>query len=124
MKKHAVDIKHLRNRLNASSVRRRKHIRYLFDQALYTEKLIKSKPLAVMFTPGLENSGYAWEILRQFNRQLVRADGRSWGFTNSLARYPADKVTVIVLSNIETAGANKIADKLSAIVFGEKYENP
>lgn len=95
---------------------------YLFDQALYTGKLLKPETLAAMFKPGIENTGYAWEIYRQFNRQLVRADGRSWGFSNSLTRYPADKVTVIVLSNIESAGAHKIADNLGAIVFGERYD--
>jgi hypothetical protein len=30
----------------------------------------------------------------------------------------------IVLSNIGTAGGHKIADDLSALVFGEKPENP
>lgn len=97
---------------------------YLFDQALYGGKLLKPETLAAMFKPGLENSGYAWEIYRQSNRQLIRADGRSWGFSNSLVRYPDDKVTVIVLSNIETAGAHKIADNLGAIVFGERYDKP
>lgn len=93
---------------------------YLWDQALYTEKLVQEKTLRRIFTPGLENSGYGWEIFEQKNRRLVRADGRSFGFSTSLARYPAEKVTVIVLSNIDSAGASKIADELSAILFGEK----
>jgi DNA-directed RNA polymerase specialized sigma24 family protein len=42
---------------------------------------------------------------------------------DSLTRYPADKVTVIVLSNIETASANKIADKLGAMMFGVRPES-
>lgn len=96
---------------------------YLFDQALYSRKLVRPETLAAMFKPGLENAGYAWEIYRHLNRRVVRADGRSWGFSNSLALYPADKVTIIVLSNIETAGANKIADNLAAIVFGEKRQD-
>jgi CubicO group peptidase (beta-lactamase class C family) len=97
---------------------------YLWDQAFYTEKLLKKASLATMFTSGLENFAYAWDSLRQYNRPFIRADGRSFGFSNSLARYPDDKVTVIVLSNIETAGADKIADNLAAIIFGEKYEDP
>ncbi len=97
---------------------------YLFDQALYTEKILKQKTLAAMFTPGLENFGYAWDSLQQFDRRLIRADGRSFGFSTSMMRYPSDQVTVIVLSNIETAGADKIADALGAIIFGQKYEPP
>jgi len=90
---------------------------YLWDQALYTEKLVKQKILNQIFTPGLENFGYGWEILLQKNRRLIRSDGRSFGFSNSIVRYPAEKVTVIVLSNIDTAGASKIADDLSALIF-------
>jgi len=97
---------------------------YLWEQAYYTEKLLKQKSLTAMFTPGLEDFGYGWDILRKYNRQLIRADGRSFGFSTSLTRYTADKVTVIVLSNIETAGAHKIADNLGAIIFGEKVEMP
>lgn len=96
---------------------------YLWDQALYTERLVKEKTLKRIFTPGLENSGFGWEIFEQNHRLLVRADGRSFGFSNSLVRYPAEKVTVVVLSNIDTAGAAKIADDLSAIVLGEKYQS-
>lgn len=93
---------------------------YLWEQALQTEKLLKQSSLAAMFTPGLEDYGYAWEISRRHNRQIIRADGRSFGFSTSLARYPNEKVTIIVLSNLETAGADKIADALAAIIFGER----
>jgi CubicO group peptidase (beta-lactamase class C family) len=93
---------------------------YLWEQAFYTEKLVKQTTAAKILTPGLENFGYGWEIFPQLKRTLNRADGRSFGFSNSIVRYPSEKVTVIVLSNIDTAGANKIADKLAAIVFGEK----
>jgi hypothetical protein len=77
-----------------------------------------------MFTPGLENFGYGWEIFQQKSRRLVRSGGRSFGFSGSLVRYPAERVTVIVLSNIDTSGAEKIADDLSAIVFGERQDIP
>lgn len=97
---------------------------YLWEQALHTQKLLKQSSLTEMFKPGLENFGYAWEMVRLYNHQLIRADGRSFGFSTSLVRFPDDKVTVIVLSNIETAGAHKIADALAAIIFGEKYEDP
>jgi CubicO group peptidase (beta-lactamase class C family) len=97
---------------------------YLWEQALYTEKLVRAKTLEEVFTPSLENFGYAWEILPKFNRPFIRAGGRSFGFSSALTRYPADQVTVIVLSNIDTAGAGKIAEDLGAIIFGEKYENP
>jgi CubicO group peptidase (beta-lactamase class C family) len=95
---------------------------FLYDQALYTEELVKQNALNQMFAPGLENSGFGWEIFQQNNRRLIRSNGRSFGFSNSMARYPDQKITLIVLSNIDTAGAAKIADDLSAIIF-DKQEN-
>jgi CubicO group peptidase (beta-lactamase class C family) len=95
---------------------------YLYDQALYTEKLVKQNTLNQMFIPGLENSGFGWEIFQRYNHRLIRSDGRSFGFSNSMVRFPDQKITVIVLSNIDTAGAAKIADDLSVFFF-DKHEN-
>jgi CubicO group peptidase (beta-lactamase class C family) len=97
---------------------------FLWEQSFYTEKLLKQNFKEEMLTPGLENTGYGWEIFQKFNRRLNRVDGRSFGFSNSMVSYPDEKVCVIVLSNIDTAGAVKIADDLSAFIFGEKPENP
>jgi CubicO group peptidase (beta-lactamase class C family) len=97
---------------------------YLWEQSFYTEKLLNQKSREEMLTAGLENTGYGWEIFQKFNRRLNRIDGRSFGFSNSMVSYPEEKVVIIVLSNIDTSGAVKIADDLSAIVFGEKYDNP
>lgn len=97
---------------------------YLWGRAFDGERLLKGKTLETVFTPGLENSGYGWEIFERGKRRFIRSDGRSFGFTNSMTRYPAEKVLVVVLSNIDTTEAGKISDALAAIVFGEKYENP
>lgn len=96
---------------------------YLWSRALHAGKLLRQSSLDMMFKPGLEDYGYAWVISSRHNRQLIRADGRSFGFSTSLAYYPADKVTIIVLSNLETAGADKVADALATIVFGGRAEN-
>ncbi|HEX8247751.1 MAG TPA: serine hydrolase domain-containing protein, partial [Pyrinomonadaceae bacterium] len=45
---------------------------YLWEQAFYTEKLVKQTTIAKIFTPGLENFGYGWEIFPKFNRTLNR----------------------------------------------------
>lgn len=95
---------------------------YLLDQALHGGRLLGAATLEGVFTPGFENFGLGWQIFRADGRLLVRADGRSFGFSGSVARYPAERVTVIVLTNIDTAGAHKLADELSAIVFGVKRE--
>jgi len=95
---------------------------YLWDRALYTEKLVKESSLDKIFTPFMENYGYGWEIGDSFNRKVVAHSGGINGFTTRIVRYLDDEVCVIVLINIEGMGVGDIAGDLAAIVFGEKYE--
>jgi CubicO group peptidase (beta-lactamase class C family) len=97
---------------------------YLWDRALYTEKLVKKSSLDKIFTPFMENSGYGWGIGDSFNRKVVAHSGGINGFTTRIARYLDDEVCVIVLINIEGIGVGDIARDLAAIIFGEKYEIP
>jgi CubicO group peptidase (beta-lactamase class C family) len=96
----------------------------LWDQALYTEKLVSRKSLDEAFTPFKSNYGYGWSIGKRYDRQVIAHGGGIFGFSSYIARYPADRVTVIVLSNVEGAPSGEIANNLSAIVFGARYEIP
>jgi CubicO group peptidase (beta-lactamase class C family) len=96
----------------------------LWDQALYTEKLVSRKSLDEAFTPFKSNYGYGWSIGKRFDRQVIAHGGGIFGFSTHIARYPADRVTVIVLSNVEGAPSGEIANSLAAIVFGAPYEIP
>ena len=96
----------------------------LWDQALYTEKLVSRKSLDEAFTPFKSNYGYGWSIGKRFDRQVIAHGGGIFGFSAYIARYPADRVTVIVLSNVEGAPSGEIANSLAAIVFGAPYEVP
>jgi len=97
---------------------------YLWDQALYTEKLVSRNSLDEMFTPFKGGYGYGWFIIKAFNRQLITHGGMVNGFYAYISRYVDDKVCIIVLSNIESAPVDKISLDLAAIVFGEKHEVP
>lgn len=96
----------------------------LWDQALYTDKLVSRKSLDEAFTPFKSNYGYGWSIGKRFDRQVIGHGGGIFGFSTYIARYPADRVTVIVLSNVEGAPSGEIANSLAAIVFGTPYEIP
>jgi len=95
-----------------------------WDQALYTDKLVSQKSLDEMFTPEKGGYGYGWSIGQRFGRRAVGHGGGIYGFATHIDRYPADRVTVIVLSNLEGASASKMAGDLAAIVFGAPYEVP
>lgn len=98
----------------------------IWDQALYTEKLVSRKSLDEIFTPwkGESGYGYGWNIGKQFERRQISHGGGIYGFATQIARYPDDRVTVVVLSNIQAAPVGIIANNLSAIVFGAPYEIP
>ncbi len=96
----------------------------LWDQALYTEKLVKQKSLDEIFMPFKNGYGYGWGIGKKFDRRSISHGGGIYGFSTDILRFPDDKVTAIVLTNIQGSPAGKVSNDLAAIVFGEKYEIP
>jgi len=101
----------------------------LWDQALHTEKLLSRKSIDEMFTPFKEmlpGKGYAygWWSSKKFDRQEIAHGGNLAGFITYIARYPSERVTVIVLGNNGVGSSGKISNVLSAIVFGAPYEIP
>lgn len=97
---------------------------FLWDQALYKEKLVSKRALDAMFTPFQEDYGYGWEITRQFNRRVIEHIGDINGFGAYIARYPDDQIFVVVLSNFESTRVKRINRDLAAIVFGQEYSLP
>lgn len=95
-----------------------------WDQALYTEKLLPRKTLEEMFTPVAGPYGYGWFVAREFGHRMLWHGGGTPGFAADLLRFPEERVTVIVLSNLENAPVLRMGRDLAAIVFGEKYEIP
>jgi CubicO group peptidase (beta-lactamase class C family) len=96
----------------------------LYDQALYTEKLLSKKSIEQMFTPYKDNYGFGWEIKEVYNRKMIGHSGSNNGFSAYLMRYPEEKITVIVLSNSDKTRATKIAYDLSAILFDQPFKAP
>jgi hypothetical protein len=95
-----------------------------WDRALYTDMLVSQKSRDEMFTPDKGGYGYGWSIAKRFDRQAIAHGGGIYGFATHLTRFPGDRVTVIVLSNVEGASAGRIANDLAAVVFGAPYEIP
>ena len=96
----------------------------IWDQALYTEKLVSKKSLDEMFTPFKSGYGYGWGIGKRFEHRQISHGGGIYGFATEISRFPDDRVAVIVLSNFQGAPAGNIANNLAAIVFGAAYELP
>lgn len=101
---------------------------FLFDQAIYKGK--KPIPQAVknLMHAGPHPDGFAlgWHVDNSKGRCKVGHSGGIEGFCTMMAKYPDEKLTVLVLSNVVSwmYTPERIAEDLSSIVFGEPYEIP
>lgn len=98
---------------------------YRWEQSLSTEQLVPKAFLDEMFAPqvAIPDSGYAygygWVIGKDpSGRSSIEHDGGIEGFTTLLTRYPADQVTIIILSNQQDTSLGVILDMLSNQIFG------
>ena len=96
----------------------------LWDQALYSERLLSRKSLDEMFTPVKKGYGYGWQIGEKLGRRSIEHSGSENGFSTYLLRFPAERVTVIVLSNSDRASAGGVGNALAAILFGAPAKQP
>jgi CubicO group peptidase (beta-lactamase class C family) len=96
-----------------------------WDAALYTEKLLKRSSFEQMWTvmklnngqPNKASYGFAWDS-KQVNGHKVIEHGGAWqGFTTHIARYVDDKLTIVVLTNLDAGHAQpgKIAHAVAGM---------
>ena len=95
-----------------------------WDRALDSEKLISSKSLEAMHRPFKDGYGYGWAIDRKFGQPRYEHGGGIPGFVTIIERFPAEKLLVVALSNLETSRIEKIGDDLAAIALGQPYVVP
>jgi len=99
----------------------------IWDQALSSGKVVSTASLQAMFTDYGHSYGLGWVIRKQFDHTIQTHGGGINGFRATIDRYPDDKLTIIVLSNIETSPVEKIARELAALHFGifePQHETP
>jgi hypothetical protein len=96
------------------------HDLLLWQQALYGGKVLSPASLKKMTTPYKENYGCGLMITTAKGHLQYEHGGGIEGFNTEMAYYPDDKITVIVLANLNGGAPGDIAGKLAAIVHGEK----
>ena len=99
---------------------------FLWNEALYSNKLLSAKSREAMMTPIKGDYAYGLGVQTKSGRKVISHGGGINGFNTFLARFPAEKVTIVVLRNADygSPGPGQISVDLGAIVFGEKYEIP
>ncbi len=94
-----------------------------WDEALYTTRLLKQSSLDRMWTvfplndgkPNPAGYGFAWSMGEQNSHKLIEHSGGWQGFTCHIARYPDDALTVVVLTNLDSARPTMIAHVVAGL---------
>lgn len=96
----------------------------VWDQALYTTRLLSQPSLDEMFAPYKNDYAYGWQTGQKLGRRKLDHSGSNDGYSSYLIRFPDQRVTVIVLSNSDRTSAGKAGSNLASIVFGAPYTLP
>jgi len=104
---------------------------YLWDQALYTDKIISAKNREVMYKPFLDNYAYGWNISKVSfgqSKETVNSishTGGIHGFSTIIVRYPEQKNLIVLLDNTSQGGSlDQINRDLTNILYGQPFEMP
>ena len=97
---------------------------YLWDRALYGEKLISKKSLEAMTTPFKDGYAYGVGIGEEYGLKTISHGGGIEGFSTFLTRFTDGDGTVIVLSNMDSANSGMIAKRLGGMVYADKIQLP
>ena len=99
-----------------------------WDAALNTEKLLKKSSLQQMWTiatlkdgnPNSGHYGFGWFIESRNGQHIVEHEGGWQGFETQISRYIDTGLTVVVLTNLDSANPQQIADRVAAIYLPRK----
>lgn len=103
---------------------------FLWDQALYTEKLVKAATLKQAFTSGKLASGkdvgygFGWVVGQYGGLDVVMHTGGWAGFRTEIVRFPQERFTVVILSNLGNFRPAIISKKIAAIYLEDKLSLP
>lgn len=87
-----------------------------WDRALYGTRLLSRKSLDTMWTPFVLNDGqpnpshygFGWASDSMNGHRVIQHSGAWQGFTCTINRYVDDKLTVVVLTNLDAAHASPV----------------
>jgi CubicO group peptidase (beta-lactamase class C family) len=104
---------------------------YLWDQALYTDKIISAQSKELMFKPFLDNYAYGWTVTNASFKQdgqpvqVITHDGGINGFNTTIMRFVGQKNLIVMLDNT-SQGENleRLSAAISRILYNQPYEQP
>lgn len=99
-------------------------------EALETEKLVHAATMRQAFVPvklkdGTESPyGFGWALVKENGLEMTEHAGGYLGYRAEIRRYPAERTTVIMLSNDATFDMVRFAKKIALIYLADKIVAP
>ena len=101
---------------------------FLWDQALYTDKLVSKETLQQIFTPHLEDYGFGWHIsdveIGNLKKNLITHSGGIFGFNTIIMRFPEDNSCIVILNNYSNGNIRNLGNSIAAILYDQDYSQP
>ncbi len=107
---------------------------YLWDQALYTTKLLSQKSMDLLFKPYISTGGddfygYGWFLEEAPNGdkakvKIIEHGGGINGFNTIISRVPADKNLVVLLNNTGGTILSEMNEGIRAILYNQPFNEP
>jgi CubicO group peptidase (beta-lactamase class C family) len=95
-----------------------------WEQALFAGTVISPASLKKMTTPFKNDYAFGLAVHKVHDRDVIEHGGGIEGFNTQLSYFPADKLIVIVLGNLNSSAPEELAGQLASIVHGEKVVLP
>jgi len=90
-----------------------------WEQGLFGGKLLSEASLKTMTTPFKSDYACGLFVATKAGRKEIEHGGGIEGFNTQLTYYPDDKLTVVVLANVNGSAPGEIAAKLAPVAHGE-----
>ncbi len=103
---------------------------YLWDQALYMDKLLSPERKRVMFQPNLENYAYGWDVRKVPADQpgagatMISHGGGINGFNTLIVRLVDSKDLIVLFNNTGPTRLGDISRGIRNVLRGQPYEKP
>lgn len=104
---------------------------YLWDQALYTDRVVSAQSKALMYKPALSDYAYGWVINKaEFGNgtpavERIMHGGGINGFNTLIIRFPQQKHLIVLLDNTSQGESlDRLEDTITRILFNQTYTMP
>ena len=95
-----------------------------WEKGLFGGRVLSANSLRKMTTPFKNEYAFGLGVVERKGRKAIQHGGGIEGFNTALAYYPDEKLTVVVLGNVNGSAPSQIANQLADVVHGEPVRLP